>query len=113
MSICKFVFAHEAIHDMNQIHCDSTERWGERTADRYIADIQKAVEKVAQDPERGKLRSLRAKPFMMVAVRQHFVVYHRDGLKVIILAILHQRRDIENILADLKPEFFKALADLN
>jgi hypothetical protein len=48
----------------------------------------------------------------MVAARKHFVVYDRIAEGVIIVAILHQVRDVEATLAELAPKLAEEVAAL-
>jgi toxin ParE1/3/4 len=79
--------------------------WGNTRADRYVDEIYTVFGKVAANPELGRLRVRRAAPFLMVAAGQHFVIYDRVNDAVVVLTVLHQVRDIERILATMRPDF--------
>ena len=51
----------------------------------------------AADPEKGRLRQFRPAPFLMVAARQHFVIYHLVPQGIAMLTVQHQVRDIESL----------------
>jgi hypothetical protein len=59
----------------------------------------------AADPEKGRQRQFRPAPFLMVAARQHFVMYDLVPRGIAGLTVQHQVRDIESLIADLAPAF--------
>jgi plasmid stabilization system protein ParE len=101
----RFHLTRHAAMTLREIHAHSTKQWGQKTADKYMAEIYAVMMKAATKPDIGKLRAPRAVPFLMVPAGKHFVVYDRPKRDVIILAILHQRRNIERVIADMGPAF--------
>ena len=86
---------------------------GEASADRYMTDLYDAMSKVAGNPDAGVLlRKHHAAPFLMVSVRQHFLVYDRIPQGVAILTVLHQVRDIDSLIAILAPAFLQEVDQL-
>jgi toxin ParE1/3/4 len=101
-----FYLTRHAARMLRDIHAQSSERWGETTANRYMDEIYAALRKIAANPDLGKLRKPRSIPFSMVPVGKHFVVYDRFEKGVVVLTLLHRHRDIEHIIAVMKPDFF-------
>lgn len=66
----------------------------------------------AADPEKGRLRQFRPAPFLMVAARQHFVMYDLVLRGIAGLTVQHQVRDIESLIADLTPAFHAEIEQL-
>ena len=104
-----FILTRRAARDLRDIHKRSVVNWGKARADRYLDDIYAVLTKVSVNPNLGRARWRRSAPFMMVAAGHHFVIYDELGDTVIILAILHQVRDIERIIATMRPEFISEL----
>lgn len=100
-----FLLTRNAAHDLRRIYARSSHEWGQEVADRYLADLYAAIVQAAANPEAGRLRQHRAMPFMMVPARQHFVIYDMLAQGLIVLTVQHQVRDIEALVAELKPEF--------
>ncbi len=105
MSKSNFLLARQAARTLRDIHKYSEKQWGPETADKYIADLYAAMKQAAVKPENGQLRAHRAVPFLMVAVREHFIVYDRIEKDIVILTLLNQRRDIERVISELEPSF--------
>jgi toxin ParE1/3/4 len=84
----------------------------ENTADRYIAELYSAMEKAAANPEAGRLRQHRSMPFLMIPAQKHFVLYDRIPEGIAILTLLHQLRDIENMISGLTPVFLQEIEKL-
>jgi plasmid stabilization system protein ParE len=101
----RFHLTRQAAESLREIHARSVETWGQKTADAYVASLYEAMQKSAAKPETGMVRAHRAAPFLMVASGRHFIVYDRLGADVVILALLHQRRNVEQIIASLGAEF--------
>jgi toxin ParE1/3/4 len=93
--------------DLLDIYNHSRREWGEDTADRYMADLYSAMSRAAAKPESGSLRQHRVAPFLMIAARKHFIIYDRIPKGIAILSVLHQLRDIENLVTKLSPSFLK------
>lgn len=55
---------------------------------------------------------MRGVPFLMVPARQHFVVYDRIPQGIVVLAILHQVRDIESLIVSLSASFLHEVEKL-
>ena len=100
-----FHLTRQASRTLRDIYANSRKQWGAETADRYLADLYAAMKKAAAKPEIGQLRAARATPFLMVPAGRHFMIYDRVERGIVILTLLHQRRDIEQIIADLGPTF--------
>ncbi|MDD3288869.1 MAG: type II toxin-antitoxin system RelE/ParE family toxin [Alphaproteobacteria bacterium] len=105
-----FYLTRQAARILRDIHAHSTKQWNKRTADRYINEIYAVMNKIAATPALGKLRKSRSMPFSMVPAGKHFIVYDCIDKGVVILTLLHQRRDIERIISEMGP-FFVAEID--
>ncbi len=104
-SPAKFLLTRNAALDLRGIYMRSRREWGDDVADRYLADLYAVMGVVAADPEKGRLRQYRSAPFLMVAARQHFVIYDLVPQGIAVLTVQHQVRDIETLIAELTPAF--------
>jgi len=107
-----FYLTRHALLTLRDIHARSTEQWGETTADRYMDEVYAVLNKIAANPDLGKLRKPRSMPFSMAPAGKHFVVYDLFDKGVVILTLLHQHRDIERIIAEMEPSFFAEIETL-
>lgn len=98
-----FLLTRSAALDLRRIHTRSRRDWGEDVADQYLADLYAAIGAVAANPEKGRLRQHRSAPFLMVSARQHYLIYDLVPQGIAVLAVQHQVRDIESLIAELTP----------
>ena len=101
-----FYLTRQAARTLRDIYARSEEIWGQSRAESYIAEIYAAMNNAAMGPDVGKLRQARSAPFFMNPARKHFIVYDRFAKGVVILTLLHQRRDIETLIAEMETSFF-------
>ena len=104
-SPAEFLLTRNAALDLRGIYMRSRREWGDDVADRYLADLYAVMGVVAVDPEKGRLRQYRSAPFLMVAARQHFVIYDLVPQGIAVLTVQHQVRGIETLIAELTPAF--------
>jgi plasmid stabilization system protein ParE len=100
-----FLLTRNAALDLRRIYTRSRRDWGDDVADRYLADLYAAMGVAAADPEKGRLRQYRSAPFLMVAAREHFVIYDLVPQGIVVLTVQHQVRNIETLIAELTPSF--------
>lgn len=107
-----FLVTRHAALELRRIHVRSRREWGDDVADRYLADLYAAMGAAAANPEMGRLRQHRAAPFLMVAARQHFVIYDIVPQGIAVLTVQHQVRDVETLIAELTPAFHNEIERL-
>lgn len=100
-----FLLTRNAALDLRRIYTRSLRDWGDDVADRYLAELYAAMGVAAADPEKGRLRQYRSAPFLMVAAREHFVIYDLVPQGIVVLTVQHQVRNIETLIAELTPSF--------
>lgn len=109
MTKAPFYLTRQAARTLRDIYARSIEVWGGKTADRYIGEIYAVMNAIAEDPKLGKKRKSRSAPFSMTPAGKHFVVYDIFEKGAVILALLHQRRNIERIIETMKPEYLSEI----
>ena len=100
-----FLLTRNAALDLHRIYTRSRREWGDDVADRYLADLYAVMGVAAADPEKWRLRQYRSAPFLMVAARQHLVVYDLVPQGIAVLTVQRQVRGIDSLIADLTPAF--------
>lgn len=82
-----------AQRDLSSIWDYTADRWDVRQAELYIDDIRAAVERIAEDPRRGRHCDDVRSGYRRYAVGSHLLFYitHPEGVDII--RILHQRMD--------------------
>lgn len=82
-----------AQQDLSSIWDYTSERWGSQQAEKYIREIQVSLERVAADPERGRLRDEIREGYRCYATGSHLLFYVVVPDYVDVIRILHQRMD--------------------
>ncbi len=90
--------------DIDGIERYSVSKWGERVASKYLADLDSAIARIAENP--GLLQvcpdtSLRLRFHL---VREHVPVCDAIGHHVFILAVRYAAMDLPHRLAELEPQ---------
>ena len=87
-----------AREDLREIWSYTDGRWGANQADRYIRGLHRAIETVADDPNRARACDYLRAGYRKYSVAAHvlFIRAKSDGIEVV--RILHQRMDFERHL---------------
>jgi len=91
--VSSFALSRRAKADLDEIWHYSAEYWGKERADRYVGDLQRAIERLASNPSHGRKEVVHAIGYVKLSSGSH-MVYCRvspDGLRVV--RILHQSMD--------------------
>lgn len=89
-----------AIH-LRDIYTYTVDQWGEKQAERYMQGIIRHLQKIAANPEIGKMRRNRSMPFLMAVAEKHYVIYRECEEGIIVASLLHSKRDIESIIQQI------------
>lgn len=82
-----------ARRDLSRIWDYSEERWGLQQAEVYLRDLQTCLERLADDPRRGRPRDEVRPGYRSRAVGNHVVFYVVSDGGVDVIRVLHQRMD--------------------
>ncbi len=82
-----------AQHDLSSIWDFTQERWGVRQAETYLTEIRAAIERVADDPERGHACDETREGYRRYGIGSHLLFYVESAEGVDVIRILHQRMD--------------------
>ena len=78
---------------------DYTEaRWGAAQAERYVRELQCAIERAAGDPDAGRPCDDIRPGYRRISAGAHVLFFRRVDDQVIIMRVLHGRMDFERHL---------------
>ena len=82
-----------AQQDLSSIWDFTQERWDIRQAETYITEIRAAIERIAEDPHRGRDCSEMRQGYRRYSIGSQLVFYVERADGVDVIRILHQRMD--------------------
>ena len=102
-----------AHYDLQEIERYSLQRWGRKTAHRYLEDIQTALSLLQENPDLLRHDSNISTPCKFYRVREHFLICTElEGL-LVILTIKHGPMDLPSRILELEPALFQEAALLH
>ena len=107
-----YYLTRRAASDLREIYQYSVDTWEEVVADTYMDTLFFSLQRIASNPDIGKKRQKRAAPYLMAPVAKHFAVYESIENGIIVVTILHGRRDIEGILNKISRELAKEVEQI-
>jgi toxin ParE1/3/4 len=100
-----------AHYDLQDIEEYSIQRWGKKTASRYLEDIQTALSLLQEKPDLLRQKSQVSPHFKFYRVREHFLICVELKDFLLVLTIKHGQMDLPSLIAELEPTLGKE-ADL-
>lgn len=82
-----------AQRDLSEIWDFSKERWNAGQAEKYIAEIRAAIERVAEDPARGHTCDEIREGYHRYGIGSHLPFFVETADSVDVVRIPHQRMD--------------------
>lgn len=82
-----------AQHDLSSIWGYTEERCDILQAETYVRDIQSAIERIADDPRRGRPCDGAREGYRQYSVGSHLLFYVESATGVDVIRILHLRMD--------------------
>lgn len=104
-----FTLTRHAALILRDIYEHSRQTWGEKTANAYLETLYTGMKQAAATPQHGHSRAHRSTPFLMLPAGQHFLVYEPVPEGILVVTLLHQRQDIERIIANATPHFWNEI----
>ena len=93
----KFELTNKAVEDLEDIWNYTYENWSEHQADIYYQLLIESFKEIARTPGIGKNYQEIAENLKGFKVGRHIVFFHeKEGRKIEIIRILHERMDIKN-----------------
>ncbi|WP_193045220.1 type II toxin-antitoxin system RelE/ParE family toxin [Mycolicibacterium baixiangningiae] len=94
----RVVFSPAAQVDLEQIWDCTCDRWDADQAERYIRVLQRAVERVADNPLIGRACDEVRVGYRRHAVGSHTLYYRVAGDLIVVVRVLHKRMDVDQHL---------------
>ncbi|WP_006243695.1 type II toxin-antitoxin system RelE/ParE family toxin [Mycolicibacterium tusciae] len=92
----RYVLSPAAQLDLEQIWDYTCDRWGDDQAEKYVREIERAIQRVVQNPMIGRACDEVRVGYRRHAVGSHTLYYRLAGADVIdVVRILHQRMDVD------------------
>ena len=89
--MAKFQFSNRALDDLNAIATYTIETWSVAQAERYVAELEAASQRLAETPQLGR-RCDQVRPGLWrLEVISHVLFFRRVVDEVLICRILHYR----------------------
>lgn len=90
--------SHQAEADLENIFAYTVRTWSIRQANRYLAQIEEALEALASGAKTGRPRPEIGTDYLTQGVGSHFIVYRHAG-ETVVARILHQSMDLTRHLS--------------
>lgn len=84
--------------DVEEIWDYTEERWGTDRAERYIKELQQAIETVAHDPGRARSCDDIRPGYRRFSAGSHVIFFRVSGDHIEVVRVLHQRMDFDRHL---------------
>ena len=101
--MARISFSQHIDRVLDEIEEYSALSWGDARAERYIRDIFRAFDLLAENPELGRYRADLPPPYLAYSVGSHVIVYRYDqpSDQVQVLTLLHPAMDVSAQVRDL------------
>ncbi len=93
-----------ALQDIREIETYSIERWGADTAERYVTQIEAALDRVTERPDLLREEPEFCDVLRFYRVEKHVLVADVQDRAIYVLTLLHTSMDIPRRLAELLPQ---------
>ena len=100
----KLLLTDRALTDIDAIECYSVERWGRRVADQYLADLDAALGRLADDLSLFKGRHDYTGRLRFYSIRGHVLVGDVIGDVGFVLTVWHGSMDFIDRLPNIEPD---------
>jgi toxin ParE1/3/4 len=91
-------FSPEAWDDLEDIALYSELTWGEEQKDHYLAALDRALLRLGDFPQLGRVRDDLRPGYRSLHIEQHVAIYEVLPTEVYVLRILHGRMDAQRAL---------------
>lgn len=102
-----------AHYDLQEIEAYSLQRWGRKTANRYLEDIQTALSLLQETPDLLRHKSDISTHVKFYRVREHFLVCTKLNDVLLVLTIKHGQMDLPHCIGELEPTLLHEAALLH
>ncbi len=99
----KLLLTERALRDIAKIETYSVSDWGQRIADKYIADLEAALTRIQEKPDLLRPEKELHPNLCFYRVNQHLLVCDVQPKTVFVLTVIHASRDTPSRLAEIQP----------
>jgi plasmid stabilization system protein ParE len=99
----KVELTHRAMLDLNEINEYSIQKFGRKTAEKYLDDIEAVLCLIKEQPKLLVLKKDTSKFFQFYPIRNNYLICTRVKDIVIVLTIKHCQMDLRERLNELEP----------
>jgi len=96
--------SRRALFDIEEIDLYTIEKWGERVAARYLADLHAGAARLGESPELLQERPDTSLRLRFYRVREHVLICDVVGDRIFVLAVRHAVMDLPRRIAELEPQ---------
>lgn len=113
MGNVRIAFTQQSLDELNEIYAYSAKQWGKRTADKYFAEIQSAIERIEEYP--NLLASIPDfhDALRFYTVNKHLLICDVADASIVVLTVTSTYRDIPKLLARIQPQLVQEVAVLH
>ena len=79
--------------DLIEIWLFSYEQWGELQAEKYFDEIERGIDRLADNPELGKPCDYIREGYRELSLGEHVVYYTIEASSIHVIRVLHGRMD--------------------
>ncbi len=94
----RYVLSTKAESDLNEIWDYTEQQWNRAQAERYLTEIQQAMEMLVEHPHLGRRCDDIKFEYNKLAVGSHVIFYKIGAIEIDVIRILHQRMDFQRRL---------------
>lgn len=94
---------HRALADLREIERYSVQEWGHKAADRYLNEIEAALNRLRESPAILRMEPEFSPGLWFYRVQKHVLVCDMDQNQILVLTVLHTSMDLSARLAELQP----------
>ena len=91
----RYLLSPAAQADVEQIWAFSVDRWGRDQAEKYLREIQRGIDRVADNPMIGRVRDEVRSGYRRHPVGSHVLFYRVEGNMIDVVRILHKRMEMD------------------
>ena len=91
------------LQDLIAVEKYSVETWGRKTANRYVIDIESALQRLADHPDLLRSEPNLNESLYFYRVNQHLLVCDLQPNKILVLTVIHASMDVPERLIELEP----------
>lgn len=90
----KFILSKEAHNDLKDIGQYTLKIWGKEQRDKYLRELDRQFQSLAQNPGKGQSRSNVRENYRSFRQNRHVIYYQEEKSQIRVVRILHINMDV-------------------